>query len=133
MEHEAMRQEEISKLNEPYTDTSSDVDRRFDSVIGADVPSSIKLFNEITADLDTQLFGISWWQTSVQERILIGDYLYQCADGIEKNLVEAKLHYLEWLDVRERQNNRIADVLSLNPTASLTSNIPLLRLRLRIL
>jgi hypothetical protein len=110
-----MREQEITKLTEPYTDTRSDVDRRFDSVIGADVPSSIKLFNEITADLDTHSFGISWWQTSVQERILIGDYLYQCADGIEKNLVEAKLHYLEWLDVRERQNNRIADGIKFNP------------------
>jgi hypothetical protein len=48
-----MREQEITKLTEPYTDTRSDVDRRFDSVIGADVPSSIKLFNEITADLDT--------------------------------------------------------------------------------
>jgi hypothetical protein len=104
-----MRQEEINKLSEPYTDTRSDVDRRFDSVIGADVPSAIKLFNEIAADLDTRSFGISWWQIPVQERILISDYLYQCADGIEKNLVEAKLHYLEWLDVRERQDSRIAD------------------------
>ena len=76
-----MRQEEITKLSEPYTDTRSDVDRRFDSVIGADVPSSIKLVNEITTDLDTHSFGISWWQTSVQERILISDYLYQCAEG----------------------------------------------------
>lgn len=33
-----MRQEEITKLSEPYADTRSDVDRRFDSVIGADVP-----------------------------------------------------------------------------------------------
>jgi len=105
----AMRQEEINKLSEPYTDTRSDVDRRFDSVIGADVPSAIKLFNGIAADLDTHSFGISWWQIPVQERILISDYLYQCADGIEKNLVEAKLHYLEWLDVRERQDSRIAD------------------------
>lgn len=110
-----MRQEEITKLSEPYTDTRSDVDRRFDSVIGADVPSSIRLLNEITADLDIHSFGISWWQTSVQERILIADYLYQCADGIEKNLVEAKLHYLEWLDVRERQNKRIADGIKFKP------------------
>lgn len=110
-----MRQEEITKLSEPYTDTRSDVDRRFDSVIGADLPSSIKLLNEISADLDIHSFGISWWQTPVQERILIADYLYQCADGIEKNLVEAKLHYLEWLDVRERQNKRIADGIKFKP------------------
>ena len=110
-----MRQEEITKLSEPYTDTRSAVNRRFDSVIRADVPSSIKLFNEITGDLDTHSFGISWWQTPVQERILISDYLYQCADGIEKNLVEAKLHYFEWLDLRERQNNKIADGIKFHP------------------
>ena len=111
-----MRQEEITKLSEPYTDPREDVDRRFDSAIGADVPSAIKLFNEISGDLDTQSYGISWWQNvPVQERILISDYLYQCADGIEKNLGEAKLHYLEWLDVRDKQNNRIADGIKFHP------------------
>src|SRR6266850_832431 len=111
-----MRQEELSKLNEPYTESRGHIDRRFDSWIGADLPSAISLFDEIYADLDTKAFGISWWQSvPVQERILISDYLYQCADGIGKNLVEAKLHYWEWLDARERQNNRIADGIKHRP------------------
>lgn len=105
-----MRQEELTLLNEPYTDARGDIDRRFDSKVGADIPSAINLFNEITGDLDTKSFGISWWQmVPVQERILISDYLYQCGDGVGKNLVEAKLHYWEWLDAREKQNHRIAD------------------------
>lgn len=80
-----MRQEELTKLNEPYTDIKSDIDRRFDSAIGADVPSAITLFNEIYADLDTKSFRISWWQgVPVQERILIGDYLYQCGVVLRK-------------------------------------------------
>lgn len=111
-----MRQEEISKLNEPYNNAMCELDRRFDSAVGADVPSAGRLFKEIFSDLDTTSFGISWWQSlPVEERILISDYLYQCADGIEKNLVEAKLHYLEWLDARDRQNNRIVDGIKFRP------------------
>ncbi len=56
---------------------------------------------------------MSWWGSlAVQERILISDYLYQRTDSIETNLVEARLHYLESLDARERENNRLADIVS---------------------
>src|SRR5215211_6848539 len=103
-----MRREDTMKLNEPYTDLRDELDRRFEASIEADVPSAGKLFLEIFHDLDTKSFGISWWgSVPVEERILISDYLYQCAEGVEKNLAEAKLHYLEWFDAREKQNNRI--------------------------
>jgi hypothetical protein len=111
-----MRQEEINKLNEPYATTRDELDRRFEAFIGADIPSAGKLFLEIFHDLDANNFGISWWRsTPVEERILISDYLYQCAEGIEKNLTEAKIHYLEWADARERQNNRIVDGIKFHP------------------
>ena len=76
-------------------------------------------------DLDEQKFGVSWWVgPSFKERILISDYLYQCVDGIEKNLGEAKLPYFEWLDARDRQNNRIVDVVSRDEHGRLLQKMP---------
>lgn len=48
----------------------------------------------------------------------------QCAFGIEVNLAEAKLHYLEFLHAREKQNKRIADVVSLTPTGEFEVKMP---------
>jgi len=126
-----MRQEDIKTLIERYTSQRTELDRRFESSIGANVPSAGRLFIEICRDLDTASFGISWWGTvPVEERILISDYLYQCAEGIEKNLAEAKLHYLEWLHARDRQNSQIADGIKVDQNGELyfkppTSNAPI--------
>lgn len=109
-----MRKEDIKKLEKPYTDAKTATDRRFHAAIEADVPSAGVLVNEILNDLDTTTLGIRWWATLPdEERILISDYLYQCASGIETNLVEAKLHYLELLGIRPEQNKRIADAVSI--------------------
>jgi len=120
-----MRQEEINKLKEPYTQPKSGLDRRFESAIGADVPSAGELVREILNDLDTQTFGISWWKSvPVEERVLISDYLYQCAEGIEKNLVEAKLHYFEWIDARDRTNDFIVDSIKTDPNGMPYQKLP---------
>lgn len=120
-----MRQAEINYLSGLYTNSNGEIDRRFNSSVGADVPSADKLVNEIFNDFDTKLFGVSWWKSVPdEERILISDYLYQCANGIELNLVEAKLHYLEWLDARERQNERIADVIKRDSNGELRTKMP---------
>ena len=109
-----MRKQEINNLNKPYNKSAEDLfNRRFDSAIGADIPSAGKLVEEIFNDLDTNTFGIRWWLSlPTEERILISDYLYQCVDSIETNLVEAKIHFLEWLGARDRGDERIADVIS---------------------
>ena len=105
-----MRREEIELLEKPYGDALSNEVNFFDKIIGASLPSANKLAKEILNDLDHTTFGVRWWSVlPTQERILIGDYLYQCCNGIELNLAEAKLHYFEWLDAREQRNNQIAD------------------------
>ena len=87
----------------------------FDAAIGASIPSANKLSKDILNDLDPQAYGISWWTSvPVHERILIGDYLYLCANGIELNLAEAKLHYFEWLDAKDQLGRRIEDSISVN-------------------
>lgn len=121
-----MRQEDVNRFNEPYSTGRSTFDRRFHSALGADVPNAATLAAEIFSDFDTTIFGVSWWATllPVHERILISDYLYQCSNGIELNLVEAKLHYLEWLDTRDKENERIADMAHINNAGEFVSKLP---------
>ncbi len=104
-----MRKEDLKNLERPYEKQTENIfDNRFESVIGADIPSAKKLIEEIFNDFDVNLFGIKWWNSlPIHQRILIGDYLYQCANGIEINLAEAKLHYLEWLEAREKNNEKM--------------------------
>lgn len=47
-----MRQKDIKKLNEPYTHERGNLDRRFNSAVGADIPSANRLTEEIFNDLD---------------------------------------------------------------------------------
>ncbi len=120
-----MRDEDIKSLNEPYpTAHKIEVDRRFHSAIGADVPSAGLLTRELFADL-TPRTGVRWWGSlPPEERMLIGDFLFQCTNGIELNLVEAKLHYMEWADARERENKRIVDIVLLTPTGDIGRKLP---------
>jgi hypothetical protein len=107
-----VRKEDLQRLSEPYTESKADIDRRFNSAIGADIPSVTRLTEEIFNDLDEVSLGISWWRSLPDhERILISDYLYQCVTSIEVNVAEAKLHLMEWTDVREKLNKRNADVM----------------------
>ncbi len=121
-----MRNVDLSKLTIPYNREPNNLfDHRFESSIGADIPSAERLVEEIFSDLDEISFGIRWWRyLPDQERILISDYLYQCADGIEVNLVEAKLHYLEWLDAREEVSNKIADIVTRNARGKFNVEFP---------
>lgn len=121
-----MRQEDINRLNKPYEDERADLDRRFHSAIGADVPNASNLAEEIFSDLHPTLFGVAWWVTFLpnHERVLISDYVYQCAVGIEMNLAEAKLHYLEWLHTRDQQNERVADMAHITDAGQLVSKLP---------
>lgn len=120
-----MKNTDFANLKKPYNKREGLFDRRFESSISADVPSAGKLVEEIFNDLDVNFFGIRWWTSlPTQERILISDYLYQCVNGIEDNLVEAKLHLLEWSDAREKNNGKIADVISRNKVGELQIKMP---------
>lgn len=120
-----MRREDIKKLSEPYTHEKGNLDRRFNSAVGADIPSAHKLAEEIFSDIDPNVLGIGWWQgTSAEERILIGDYLYQCVNGIETNMVEAKLHFMEWASALEEDNKLIADVIKRKPDGDYGVKMP---------
>lgn len=122
-----MLNEDLSKLRKPYEQSTVETfDSRFNSAIGADIPSAEKLANEIFSDFDTNNFGIKWWTSlPTEERILISDYLYQCASTIDTNLVEAKLHFLEWLDAKKINNEKIANSITLDAGGEFSFKIPL--------
>lgn len=110
-----MRQDDQRRFHSMYSDNGTQPDRRFGIFLECDVPGASKLVDEILSDLDKTEYGIPWMRgLDVHKRILVSDYLYQCAYSVETNLVEAKLHLLEWLGARERDNARIADAVSYN-------------------
>ena len=120
-----MRKEEIKLLSQPYNSEKDEIDRRFNTVIEADVPSAKKLVQEIFNDLDVNTFGINWWHSlPTEERILIGDYLFQCASAIEVNLMEAKLHYFEWLHAVENHNKKIVNIVTRDSSGRLIDKMP---------
>jgi len=98
-----MRHEELNLLKEPYEDNEQiNRQQRFDSRIGSDIPAATALAAAILNDLEPTNFGVYWWgDLPKQERILIGDYLYQSIVGIAVNLSEARLHLFEWLHAVE--------------------------------
>ena len=78
-----MRQEDINRFNEPYPDRRTDLDQRFSSALGADVPHATKLTEEIFSDFGYSRLWNFWWAQLLpdHERILISDYLYQYLSG----------------------------------------------------
>jgi hypothetical protein len=108
-----MRDIDLKQLEQPYPHGAK-VGHRFAKAINAEVPSSGILAEEIANDLDIQTLGIAWWNhLPFEARVLIGDYLYQCTSDIETNLLEAKLHLMELVHLRELQSKEIEDSITL--------------------
>jgi len=100
-----MRTEDLERLARIYPNDNTEPDRRFNIAVGSSVPSAPKLIAALLSDF-TDNFGVSWWTTlPTEERMLIGDYFCQCLMGIETNLVEARLHYLELRGLRTDRTN----------------------------
>lgn len=106
-----MRRADLEGLKTPYKDPKQEIDRRFASAIGADTPHAREITSLIFNSLDKTNFGLPQLSTlPIHERILVSDYLYQCATSIETNLIEGKLHYMEWLDYVEQHGKRLSDL-----------------------
>jgi hypothetical protein len=60
-------------------------------------------------------FGIAWWAPGpgTTRRVLIGDHLFACATSTSANLIEAALHWMEFLDYAEQESDMFADSVRL--------------------
>src|SRR5262249_40569472 len=94
-----MRDEDLQRLAVPYPRDGRSADDHFHEKLGVTVQASISLAQMIFDDLDVSVGGVGWWSPhpGKKRRILVADYLFQAAQSIATNLVEAKLHLLEAL------------------------------------
>ena len=81
------------------------------SALGLVLPNLRDLEQAILNDLhESPPFGIFWWDSRMNpaHRILISDQLYTCVTSVSENLTEAGLHWLEFLNSRDRENSLIS-------------------------
>jgi hypothetical protein len=119
-----MRPEDLARLNEPYSENVEPTEADARAAIGVKLPHWIALEDEIFADFSEQSpYGIGWWapDPGTSRRILISDQLYCCLDSVVNNMVEAALHWLEYLGASDRDNARLADAVKMTPTGPLFS------------
>ncbi len=109
-----MRASDVARLSQPFPE-GADPAFAAASALGVAVPRWDELESAILGDLRGQPpYGVSWWapHPGTSRRILISDQLYACAYSASDNLIEAALHWLEFLDFSERYSDRFANVLS---------------------
>lgn len=119
-----MRQNDLERLSREY-DPNEPPAGRLARALGIDLPNWRALRDQIFSDLDEQRFGIGWWapHLDTQRRILISDYLFVCADSVETNMIEAKLHLLEATDFWERENELYARSVTIGPGGQIRSPV----------
>jgi hypothetical protein len=92
-----------------------------------------ELLVEVRNDLDVTVFGIGWWRTqgetqgTLQQRILIGDYLIDALQSVESNLIDLSLHLLELQDWWAREARFVRDAIQMGPNGPLIRLPPRLR------
>jgi hypothetical protein len=130
-----MRPEDLERLSAPYP-VDGDRNTQFAEAIGAFVRAAAELYREVLGDLDADRLGVGWWapHPGASRRILISDHLVLCASSVQTNLMEAKLHLLEFTDVSQQRSNLLADriqvragqvVLTRPPVASARDELPM--------
>lgn len=114
-----MRPADLARLNQPYPETLEPTDKNAMEAIGLRLPNWSELEHEVWADLtEAPPYGVGWWapEAGTRRRILVSDQLYCCLSSVMSNLTEAKLHWLEYLDFADRDDARLANVVTMTPT-----------------
>ena len=73
--------------------------------LGTPLPNLERLENAVLDDMSVgPPYGISWWKNCMPtcHRIAISDQLYSCTQSISQNLIEAQLHWFEFLGWSDR-------------------------------
>jgi hypothetical protein len=111
-----MRDTDRTRLAEPYAGDRAAPGPGPAEALGIHVPNWLRLRDEILGDLSPQSpYGVSWWapHPGTSRRILISDQLFACAHSAADNLIEAGLHWLEFIDYSERESNRLAHAVTI--------------------
>lgn len=85
-------------------------DRRLATRLGVFMAAVQDLSTSIFDDLSPSSYGVAWWtDVPTQARILIGDYLFQAVTTIQKNVIEARYHFLELQSALDEEDRRFQD------------------------
>ena len=104
-----MRQEDLDRLEVPYLRSGAS---DFAGALGVKLDHVRQLSAQILGDLDPKEFGVGWWRlpteskTTLQQRILVSDYLLDALLGVETNLLDLQLHFLELQHAWAREADR---------------------------
>lgn len=121
-----MRQADLDHLSQPYSGNDERPERRLAQALGVNLPAVAALHDAIAGDLDEHIYGIGWWAPypGTSRRILISDYLVQCVQSIEKNFIEARLHFLDGVDAWDREQDFLADAVQRSERGRPRLNLP---------
>lgn len=111
-----MKASDAKRLSQPYEGDPNSPGPGPAKALGIDTPIWAQLETTILDDLSTgPPYGIEWWAPApgTSRRILISDQLYACAHSTSDNLIEAAVHWLEFLDCAERESDRLAYAVTL--------------------
>lgn len=111
-----MRASDTARLSQPYEGDPNSPGPGPAKALGVDTLTWSQLETIILDDLSTgPPYGIGWWAPApgTSRRILISDQLYACTHSTSDNLIEAALHWLEFLDFAERESDRLAYAVTL--------------------
>jgi hypothetical protein len=111
-----MRRHDADRLTKPYGPVQDVPSPGPAAALGVDVPSVKVLEDAIFSDLSPgPPFGVSWWapHPGSSRRVLASDQLLCCVTSTEANLIEAALHWLEFLDYSEQESDMFADAVQM--------------------
>jgi hypothetical protein len=114
-----MRAQDLKRLEQPYaTEPDGTPKSDFPAALGLTLTNLRRLDGLIRGDLDNKAFGIGWWRQQneprlqLQQRILVSDYLIAALDGVEENLEDLALHFLELQDAWDHEAEFIKDAFN---------------------
>lgn len=109
-----MRRTDRDRLARPYGTPAGAPTPGPAAALGVEAPHMRRLEDAIFGEFcPGPPFGIAWWAPGpgTTRRVLIGDHLLACATSTQHNLVEASLHWLEFLDYAEQESDMFADAV----------------------
>ncbi len=114
-----MRRDDFDRFNVSFQGLdSSQREVRANEALGVHIPAARAMFEEIVGDLSETRFGIGWWAPHPDKfrRILISDQLLLCAQSVQTNVVEARLHLLELREARDNAAESMGGRVTVDPS-----------------